>query len=119
MVEPVERVRELLERRGWVQNNWQSAEGLCILGAFEHCYGVGFVPSDESAEVARRQLGAERFAEASSAVRRVADAAGGEDEVSAWEEALIRIIEFNDAPETTYEDVILTLKRAASQESPG
>lgn len=89
--EALSKARDVLAERGWHQGDYEGAEGsVCLYGAL--AAAVGVAPAD---------LGTSTTVVAAAAILPRTRAMDG-GLVSIW----------NDAPERTYEDVVLALKQA-------
>jgi hypothetical protein len=101
-------MRALLHKDGWTQRNLHDGSGHCLLGAYARVTGQGDVLSEAELDLdlfpdslywqARREL-----------ILR--------DEVGdATDDTVAAIANFNDNPDTTFEDIDLIIKRAIAEE---
>ena len=86
------RAAELIEKDGWIQGNWREHGARCAGQAIYDAlpYRMDFSASDSAWVAMRRQIGKQRG------------------------DTMFEIAHWNDAPGRTKDEVIATLKRAAS-----
>jgi hypothetical protein len=111
---PIEEVRGVLSAWGWIQGPFESEDGFCLVGALEATFGVTLRNPDDFI-LLPLLLPEDRLTRLATVVRllcRETDAEPGDQGLDHW--GLAHLWMFNDDSATTYEDIVLVLKRASA-----
>jgi hypothetical protein len=107
----IDQVRQTLDRWGWIQESYEAEDGFCLVGAIEKVFSVSLRNPDDFV-LLPVILDPPRLVALEKVLTRLcrevdADLAGPLHPFFAYQ-----LVAFNDDASTSYEDLVLVLKRA-------